>query len=257
MDAHDLREASPPPRFSIVIATYNAASTLDAAIASVVGQGRDDAELLVIDGGSSDATMEIVRAYGSAISHAVSEPDKGIYDAWNKGVRAATGDYVGFVGADDILLPGALDEYARCIAKNPGAEYVSSRVRYGEGPGARIIGQPWSWARFRHWMTVAHVGSLHRRSMYERIGLYDDSFGITGDYEWLLRAGPQLRTAFTPAVTAQMGTGGISSGQDTKVFQETARAKARHSGLSAGRIAIDTAVARAKRRVRSLHFGGR
>lgn len=250
-----IADHGPRARFSIVIATFNSAATLAAALDSVLSQGRDDVELLVIDGGSTDGTMDVVRTYHSDIAHAVSEPDAGIYDAWNKGLRAASGDYIGFIGADDIYLPRALAAYDACIADNPGCEYVSSRVRYGCPPDDRIIGKAWSWDTFRRWMTVAHVGSMHSRSLYERVGYYDDSFGITGDYELLLRAGPTLHACFTPAITAQMGTGGVSAGHDGKVFREAALAKALHSDLGARRIMLDNAVARAKAFVRSTFRG--
>lgn len=226
------------PLFSIVIACFNAATTLGVAIESVVAQGRDDVELIVIDGNSSDTTVAVIRAHAAHIDHWVSEPDSGIYDAWNKGVMAAHGRYIAFVGADDVLLPGALDAYAGLIAEAPDAEYLSARVEYGEGPRALLIGRPWRWDQFRRYMTVAHVGSLHRRTLFDRIGIFDDSFRITGDYELLLRAGPTLRTAFMDFVTVRMGVGGVSSGQSRRVFDETARAKQEHARLPAWRIAI-------------------
>lgn len=195
--------------------------------------------MIVIDGNSTDGTLAVIHAHGHRIAHWVSEPDDGIYHAWNKGVCAARGRYIAFVGADDVLLPGALDAYARQIATTPEAEFVSSLVRYGEGPTARMIGGPWQWNRFRRYMTVAHVGSMHRRSLFDRVGPYDESFAITGDYELLLRAGPGLVTAHVPVVTAQMGTGGISSGRSTRVFDETGRAKRMHAGLSPVMVAYD------------------
>lgn len=229
----------PSPLVSIVIACFNTATTLPAAIESVVAQDRDDVELIVIDGGSTDDTVGVIRRYAGVIAHWVSEPDRGIYHAWNKGVTAARGHYIGFIGADDVLLPGALDAYSRLIAASPDAEFLSSRVRYGSGPNARIIGQPWQWNRFRRYMTVAHVGSLHRRSLFDRIGLFDDSFRITGDYELLLRAGPRLDAAYMPQITARMGTQGISSGRESHVFDEAARAKRLHSKLPEWQIEKD------------------
>lgn len=220
-----------PPLISVVIACYNAATTLSAAIDSVMAQRSDDVELIVIDGASRDGTADIIARHVAHLAYWTSEPDTGIYDAWNKGVRAARGRYICFLGADDVFLPGALDAYARQIAATPGAEFVSSRVRYDEGERAPVIGAPWHWGRFRRHMTTAHVGSMHRRSLFDRIGLYDDGFRITGDYELLLRAGPSLATAFLDVVTVRMGVGGISSGNSTHVFHEAALAKRRHAGL--------------------------
>lgn len=241
-----------PPLFSIVIACYNASATLGAAIESVAAQGRGDTELLVIDGNSSDDTAAVIRAHARDVNYWVSEPDTGIYDAWNKGVRAARGRYIAFVGADDVLLPGALDAYARLIADAPDAEYLSARVQYGEEPHARLIGGPWRWDRFRRYMTVAHVGSMHRRSLYDRIGLYDEAFAITGDYELLLRAGSGLNSAYMPNVTARMGVDGVSSGRSDLVFDEAAHAKRRHAGLPSWVVAYDRWRAAAGHRLRQL-----
>lgn len=227
------------PQFSIIIACFNGEQTIKHAIESVFLQKNKNVELIVIDGASTDNTIGVLKECADKIDYWISEPDTGIYNAWNKGVRVARGKYISFVGADDILLPGALDAYARLTEAFPEAEYLSSRVSYGDGRSARIIGSPWQWSRFRRYMTVAHVGSMHRRSLYDRIGLYDESFRITGDYELLLRAGPTLRTAYMPDVTAVMGTGGISSGQSHRVFNETARAKGLHAGLSSFLVAFD------------------
>ncbi|WP_082441256.1 glycosyltransferase family 2 protein [Sphingomonas sp. Leaf230] len=227
------------PVVSLIIACFNASSTLSDAIISVLTQGRGDVELIVIDGQSTDRTIDVIRRYDAQIDYWISELDNGIYHAWNKGVRVARGSYICFLGADDILLPGALDAYARQIAMSPEAEFLSSRVRYGEGEHAPIIGLPWRWKQFRRYMTTAHVGSMHRRSLFDRVGLYDESFMITGDYELLLRAGHTLKTAFLNVITVQMGVGGISSGRSNRVFLETADAKRRHSGLPAWIVTVD------------------
>lgn len=239
---------SDTPLISIVIACFNAAETLDAAIRSVVAEADDNVELIVIDGGSVDGTQAIIERHAGRLHHWISERDRGIYDAWNKGVRASYGRYIGFLGADDVLLPGAIAAYRQLIAAAPDAEYLSGRVRYG----ARIIGQPWRWSRFRRYMTVAHVASLHRRSLFDRIGLFDESFAITGDYELLLRAGPTLQTAFMSDVTVDMGVGGISSGQSDRVFHEASRAKRLHSGLPATIIVADRWRAKAGFRLRRI-----
>jgi len=246
------RDAITQPLISIVIACYSAGATLAATLDSIVSQNRDDIEIIIVDGGSTDDTMAIVQKYGDKIAWSVSEPDKGIYDAWNKGLRAARGNYISFVGADDVLLPDAIDAYVRQIALQPDAEYISSRVQYGEGRAARIIGRPWRWEQFNRYMTVAHVGSMHRRSLFDRLGPYNDSFRITGDYELLLRAGPDLLTAYIPNITVRMGVDGISSGQSNKVFCEADRAKRMHSGLPGWQITAQRWLAITKHRIRHL-----
>lgn len=238
--------------FSIIVATFNVADTLADTIDSVLAQGRTDVELIIVDGNSSDGTVELIRSYGDRVAWWISEPDNGIYNAWNKGLRAATGRYLSFVGADDVMLPGALNSYARLAAASPEAEFLSARVQYGDHQNARIIGRPWDWHKFRHYMTVAHVGSMHRRTLFDRIGAYDESFAITGDYELLLRAGANLKTAYMSEITMRMGVDGISSGRGAKVFDEAARAKTMHSGLPRYAIAVDRWRAIAGYRLRNL-----
>ena len=98
-------------KISIIIATWNAAKTLKRCLDSIVPQLTDETELILVDGGSKDDTNKIIDSYGDKVAVHISEPDKGIYDAWNKGVSKAKGDWVMFIGADDILLEGAIEYY--------------------------------------------------------------------------------------------------------------------------------------------------
>lgn len=240
------------PLISVVTVCFNAARTLRATLESVARQRGADFEFLVIDGASSDGTSEIIADHAATIDFFLSEPDFGIYDAWNKGLTHARGRYIAFLGADDIYLPGALDDYARFVNRHVGLEYVSSRVRYGNGPRARLIGKPHEWQRFRRYMTVAHVGSLHSRSLFDRIGSFDPTFRIAGDYDLLLRAGPDLKAGFMDSLTVEMGVGGVSSGGMGKVFSETLRAKIDNAAVAVPTAYYDSVVARAKWQVREL-----
>ncbi|MCM1759079.1 glycosyltransferase, partial [Bacteroides ovatus] len=96
---------------SIIIATYNAEKTLKRCLSSIISQKNDQLELLIIDGGSADRTMDIVKDVSHSIDVIISEPDKGLYDAWNKALRLVTGEWIMFLGADDYLLEGAIDVY--------------------------------------------------------------------------------------------------------------------------------------------------
>ena len=100
------------PKISIVTITFNSESTVEDTIKSVVSQDYPNLEYIIIDGGSKDGTLEIVDRYRDRIAKVVSEPDKGISDAFNKGIRNATGDIIGIINSDDILLPGALSAVA-------------------------------------------------------------------------------------------------------------------------------------------------
>lgn len=212
------------PLISIITVVFNGAATLRQTIDSIIPNISDEVEYLIIDGGSTDGTVDIIRQYEDYLAYWVSEPDQGIYDAWNKAIGASNGKYLSFVGADDILEEGALELYVRHTSESPEIEYWSSLVAFGDRQG-QLLGKPWDWRTFRRFMTVAHVGSLHCRSLYIRHGMYNSSYRIAGDYEFLLRAGPTLRAGFFPEVTAIMGKSGISNNQILKALRETRHAK--------------------------------
>ena len=126
----------------------------------------------MIDGGSTDGTVDVLRRYDDRIALWKSEPDHGVYDAWNKSLREAHGEWICFLGADDEFLPGAVSAYMALAASNPQAEYLSSQVRWVHPSGyERIIGEPWRWRKFSKSMCTAHVGSMHRRSLFDRVGI--------------------------------------------------------------------------------------
>lgn len=200
------------PLITVITVVFNGAQHLEDTIKSVINQTYDNVEYLIVDGGSTDGTQDIIRRYEGQIDYWVSEKDQGIYDAWNKGVKVAKGGWLCFIGAGDFLLPDALQEYVRYLSNNPNLEYVSGRVELFDGAGGtRIIGKPWQWASFRRYMCVAHVGSLHARSLFATSGQFDPSYRICGDYELLLRAGSHLRAGYVDYVFARMCAGGISS----------------------------------------------
>jgi glycosyltransferase involved in cell wall biosynthesis len=202
-----------PGRLTIVTATYNADAVLARCIESVLAQDYPDIEHVFIDGGSSDGTIDILKQYSAKIASWVSEKDKGIYDAWNKGLRIATGEWIAFLGADDQYVPGAV------------SQYMASLVRWVPEPPrkAKIIGQGWKWSVFQKEMKPAHVGSLHHRSLFETYGVYDISYRIVGDYELLLRPRGNLKASFMNSITAVMQAGGTSDG--FPALTETRRAK--------------------------------
>jgi glycosyltransferase involved in cell wall biosynthesis len=226
---------------SIVLAVYNGEQTLQHALDSIAIQKTDEVEVLVIDGNSTDGTVDVVRRNESIVDRWISEPDTGIYNAWNKGLATATGQWIGFVGADDWYAPGGLAAYLKAVREAaPEVEFLSSRVDYHAlGGPSEVIGREWRWPDFQRQMTVAHVGALHRRKLYERLGLYDESYRICGDYELLLRAKGSLRAGFLPEVTAHMGGGGCSNNMLEKVFEETRRAKHESGGRSALRCRVE------------------
>jgi glycosyltransferase involved in cell wall biosynthesis len=203
-----------PPLISIITATYNAELLLEKTINSILSQKYTAIEYIIIDGGSKDGTLSIIEKYKHIISYYISEPDAGIYDAWNKGVAIASGEWVSFLGAGDEYLPDALDNYVKFIQSSDAhtADFVSSRVDVVNSEGLTLytLGTEWEWPKFLDYMNIAHVGSLHSTRFFNKYGIYNPKYKVVGDYELLLRAGPDMNALFLPTVTAKMLFGGLS-----------------------------------------------
>ncbi len=216
------------PLISIITVVYNGEKHLEETILSVINQSYNNIEYIIIDGGSTDATLEIIRQYEYAIDYWVSEKDEGIYDAWNKAVSLSQGEWISFLGADDVYMLGALKSYVEWIDKLKEVNYISSKVNLiAREKRVRTVGEKWNWVRFKKYMTVAHVGSLHHRSLFCDYGLYDLSLKVIADYEFLLRIGSNLKAEFLNKVTANMRVGGVSDG-GLDVFFEVAKVKVRY-----------------------------
>jgi len=204
-------------KFTIIIAVYNAEKFIGSLLESLKEITYKNFEVVIIDGGSSDNTLNILKDYKHLIAYQISEPDKGIYDAWNKGVLKATGDWILFLGADDRILPNAIDQYDKFISKRSDKEsldYISSKIQMIDSNGipVRVKGNLWEWPFFLKEMTVAHPGSLHSARFFKKYGIFDTSYRSSGDYELLLRAKDKLNYAFMNEITVEMSEGGISDG---------------------------------------------
>jgi glycosyltransferase involved in cell wall biosynthesis len=234
------------PLVSVITSVYNGIEGIERTLKSIVAQDYPCVEYIVVDGGSKDGTVDILRKYDDVIDYWISARDAGIYDAWNKGVRLAQGEWIAFVGAGDVYLTDAISRYMDFAKQHPDCRYISSRVRLMRGgQDVRTIGKPWSWPAFVKYMTVAHVGSLHHRDLYARYGLYDLAYRITGDYELLLRPGKSLQAGYFPQVTAEMDLGGVST-QSTKALDEAFRAKVQTGKRNVILARIDDFIARIK-----------
>jgi glycosyltransferase involved in cell wall biosynthesis len=187
-------------------------------------------EYIIIDGGSTDGTLDIIKKYEDYIDYWVSEPDKGIYDAWNKGVTVTNGKYVSFLGSGDTYHKDALSRYCNVILEDSlNCLYISSKIELKkDNKVIRIIGKKWDWKVFKKYMNVAHVGSLHSLKLFKTFGLFDINFKIAGDYEFLLRVKDKLKACFLNEITASMRIDGVSN-NSIKVFFETYLAKRRHT----------------------------
>ncbi len=214
------------PLVSIVTATYNAQSTLARCINSILSQTYPNIEYIIIDGGSTDDTINIIKEYENRLVYWTSEQDDGVYDAWNKGLKIAKGDWICFVGADDELYPKHTETYMNFILlANQKYDYITSKVDVINAKGEifRTIGNPHSWKRFKQRMCCMHVGSMHSADYFKRFGNFNTNYKIVGDYEILLRAKDQLKVGFIDQSTVKMQSGGLSD--SSKLFKEISIAK--------------------------------
>ena len=241
------------PVVSIIISTLNDLVGLKSTINSLTLNNYPAKEIIVIDGGSSDLTVEYLKANATQVSVFISEPDSGIYDAWNKGLRVASGKYVAFLGSGDSYSEYGLISLAKCAMDNPKADFISARIEIlRSNVIIRTLGEPWVWQKFRRYMNASHAGSLHSRRLFDLHGEFDTSYRIAGDYELLLRARDGLIAAYVDVTAVRMIADGASySGY--QVFNETERAKLQNQAVAPFIARIDRYAAQAKRFIRN-HF---
>lgn len=210
------------PKLSIVVAAYNAATTLERCIASITTQTSPSWELLIRDGGSSDGTLSIIKKHQSAIAWWDSAPDYGIYDAWNLALAHARGEYVCFLGADDALHePGTLSEIFSAIG-DESYDLITSRgqLRGADWAPYHTFGKPWNELGLPRRIGLCHPGLLHHRSLFSRFGEFNSRLRIVADFEFLLRLPSDIRTLDVPLITVDIQDDGISRNQFWRRIRE-------------------------------------
>lgn len=205
-------------KISVVTVVYNNADTIADAVRSVLEQDHAELEHVVIDGASTDGTLEALAPYREGIAHLVSEPDDGIYDAMNKGIRSSSGEIVGFLNADDMFLhPGVVSRIAREFEES-GADTTFGDLVYVEPENTDRVIRYYRSDKFRPrrlawgWMPP-HPTFYARRACFERVGCFKTDYAIAADYElvirFLLKHG--LSYSYIPETLIKMRAGGVSS----------------------------------------------
>jgi glycosyltransferase involved in cell wall biosynthesis len=221
------------PKLSVITIVYNNVRDIERTVLSVLNQSYSNIEYLVIDGASNDGTMDILRQYESRISKLVSEKDKGIYDAMNKGLALATGEYVLFMNSGDEI-------YSSKTVENIFASSDDADIYYGEtemfddswqslGRRRHKAPEAFTWKDFKYGMSISHQAIYIRKSLTEP---YDLTYKLSSDIDWILRAAKKAKKIVNvKAVVAKYLVGGMSKKKHRQSLAERFSIFVKHYGL--------------------------
>lgn len=205
-------------KISLITVVYNGETFLQECFNSVIAQHHPDVEYLVIDGGSTDKTLSIINQNQSHINYFVSEKDKGLYDAINKGIRQSTGEIIGILNADDMFASaGVLSEVASAFTANPTLDGLYGDLDYIHPKSHKVI-RKWrskqtTYRDLRKGWMPAHPTLYLRRKLFEQYGTYALDLGTAADYELILRYfyTHKIKAEYLPMLMVNMRTGGLSN----------------------------------------------
>ena len=211
---------------SIITITFNSEKHLEQTIQSVIGQDYPDIEYIIVDGGSTGGTLDIIKKYEKKIAKWVSEPDKGIADAMNKGIRMASGGIIGIIHSDDYYEPGAISAAVKAFEEHPGIGVVHGDLRMlnVDGGASYIVSPPKNPASSAWEIPVLHSTVFVRKAIYDRHGVFDLSYRIAMDHDLFLRYIKNgVKFHYINRVIAAMRLGGLSYRQQNECVREKKR----------------------------------
>ena len=203
-------------KITVITAAFNNEGTISHTMQSVKSQTHADVEHVIIDGGSKDKTVDIVRNFGGI--QFISEPDEGIYDALNKGVKLATGDVIGVLGADDFFTDDTVLAKVADLLSNPEVDAVYGNLNFVDPadlskPVRTWISAPYDQNKWLNGWMPAHPTFYIKKSFFDNYGAFIKSFASAGDYEFMLRMclKHHARCVYLPHMMVTMRTGGTST----------------------------------------------
>jgi glycosyltransferase len=213
---------------SIITASYNSVETIEATMQSVLSQTYPDIEYIIVDGGSTDGTVDVIRRFGSAVAKWVSEPDQGLYYALNKGIGMATGEVIGFLHADDVLHDYFVIASVMRLFRETQCKAVYGDLVYVARNDMSNIIRFWKSCPFRPqllrqgWMPP-HPALFVHREIYEQLGTFNTGMRIAADYDIVLRffKHPDFHSEYLPHVLVRMRMGGISNKSMTNMLRKS------------------------------------
>ena len=214
-------------KVTVIVAVYNGAQTLQACLESIASQTYRNIELIVMDGGSVDGTVEILQRNSQQISYWESASDSGIYHAWNKALAHTTGDWIYFLGADDLFHDDyVLEKFVTLMSAVKVPPLIAyAQIEYCKGDKRTVLGTPWEEINrtILSTMCIPHQGTFHHKELFSRFGGFSEQYRIAGDYHLLLKSlrysSPLFLNNF---LVADQYAGGMSSNRATrwKVLRE-------------------------------------
>lgn len=212
------------PLISIITVSYNAISTIEKTICSVLAQTYSNIEYIIIDGGSTDGTVDIIKKYDDKLTYWVSEPDKGIYDAMNKGISYATGDLIGLINSDDWYADDVFQTIVKAYLISDRKTLLHGDIAYYKCGKITIYKPAMNLASFWYGTVVAHPTVFVPKCIYEEYGVFDRSYKIAADYDLLLRLFLQgVGYRYLSCVVTHMSDGGVSSVNMIAGYREVLR----------------------------------
>ena len=206
------------PKISIITVSFNSAKTIKETIESILIQDYNNIEYIIIDGGSSDETIDIVKSYSEKISYFISEKDNGIYDAMNKGIKAATGDIVGILNSDDFYPNSFVLSNVAKSFKKYNCDAVYGDLVYVNKKDTTQIKRYWqagnyNTAKIKNGWMLPHPTFFVKKVMYDRHGLYNSDLKRAADYEMILKLlyKENISVHYIPMILVKMRMGGASN----------------------------------------------
>ena len=234
-------------KISVITVCFNSAQTIESTLRSVANQTDAEVEHIVVDGASTDNTATILQSHFHQLARVISEPDCGIYDAMNKGIRVATGDVIGFLNADDVYAHQNVLAVVAEIMEHEHLDAVFGDVEFFGPENQDRTLRRYSSARFRPdriawgWMP-AHPALFVRREVFQQVGAFRTDYRIAGDFEFVARAFGKntLRYRHLPEVLVRMRTGGISTGgwRNTLLLNREVLRACRENGIPTNMLKI-------------------
>ncbi|CAN5462635.1 glycosyltransferase family 2 protein [soil metagenome] len=205
-------------KISLITVSYNSSATIKDTIASVSSQSYKDIEYIIVDGNSKDTTVDVIRSAGPVVSRWVSEPDRGIYDAMNKGIGMATGEIVGIINSDDYYYSDKIISEVASAFQDQEVDAIFGDLIFVDPPNLKKVvrtysSKKWRPEKFAWGYMPAHPTFFVRRKFYDKVGPFRTDYKIAADYEMLIRLlyVHKLRYKYLPMTMVVMRKGGVSS----------------------------------------------